>query len=355
MCSIRCPTRQCIASCKLEIIFAATKYFRPTTLNYLLRALLLVSNYGTQPSSSIQVFSPSVLNEDAAVFCLDRLCDVLEKNAARLSDPHLKLWSTLYDHFFLAISHAPAEPTFYMERLVVNILRFSVRLIHSNTNNNAVTTNEINTGVTLTTSHCIQLLSLLLALSSVTLYQLHSRITAGLQIFLQTHGESIKEKKSWEIIGRLLLTFKGHPQASTAAFSVFTYCIENHSTAETYTVFLGLLYQFGQKSTATSTASSSTSAAGRRSVPVAPSAPPISGLVILDVAMKLHTKLSTPAMEQSINAASNDQLSREKMKVDLWLASVQQFCLACRDRYADLHTRTGIHTPIHIDRHQMVS
>ena len=166
--------RDVISSCRIEGIFTSSKFFRPASLSCLLRSLLQVSSFATQPTSTLSLFSPTVLNEEAAVFCLERFSEVIEKNQTRLADPSLKLWTTLYDHLYSAITHAPPEPTYYIERLVVNLLRFSVRLLH--TSDPSVT------------SHCIQLLSLLLALSPSTLHSLASRIVAGLQIFIQTQG-----------------------------------------------------------------------------------------------------------------------------------------------------------------------
>ena len=270
--------RDVIASCSVESLFVSSKFFRPASLSCLLRSLLQVSSFATQPSSLLSLFSPVVLHEEAAVFCLERFSEVIERNQTRLSDPALKLWSTLYDHFFSAITHAPPEPTYYIERLVVNLLRFSVRLLH--TSDPSVT------------SHCIQLLSLLLALSPSTLHVLASRIVAGLQIFLQTQGEALKDRKSWEIIGRLLLTFRGESQQGLAstAFATFMLCLDNFVTLNTFPVFLAFLYQW-------------TSPVERRAK--SPHAAAVNGVddraavsprLVLDGALKLHQKIATPAV-----------------------------------------------------------
>ena len=306
-----------IASCKLDTLFASSKYFRPASLACLLRALLLVSSFATQPSSNTSIFSPLTLSEEAAVLCLELLATVVEKNQQRLSEPTLKLWPTLYDHLYLAVTHAPPEPTFYIERLVVNILRFSVRLFHGSDPSSA--------------SHCIQLLSLMLALSQSTLHVLGSRVVAGLQIFIQTRGDALLDTKSWEVLGRLLLTYRADSDASVvnAAFGAWLLCIDNYVSVESFGLFLSLLYQWmGQgladnKSALSRQQQKSSRGSG------------IPARQVLDAAIRLHAKLASPAIEQGL-AALAEGGAREKIRVDLWLLSVQQLCIACKDRRADV-------------------
>ncbi len=50
---------------------------------------------------------------------------------SRLDDPSIGLWSSVHEHLESSIAHASSEPTFYIERLVVNMLRFSVRLVYT--------------------------------------------------------------------------------------------------------------------------------------------------------------------------------------------------------------------------------
>ena len=316
--------RAVIASCNIDGIFSASKYFRPASLTCLLRALLQVSASATHPaSSSILIFSPHVLNEEAAVFCLERFSDVIEKNQTRLSDAQLKLWPTLYEHLFSAITHAPPEPTFYIERLVVNILRFSVRLLH--TSDPAVT------------SHCIQLLSVLLALSPPTLLKLGSRIVAGLHIFLQTQGDAVKERKSWEIIGRLLLTFRAEKRGGVAAsaWAAFILCIDNWTSVDTFPLFLHFLYQFADQT-------DSRTAAEAKGV--------VTPAMVLDCAIRLHNRIGSAAMEAELTALPEGS-AREKARVDLWLSSVQQICISCRDRSAARPRSRSSHAAPNLSAH----
>ena len=323
--------RDVIAGCRIDAVFAASKFFRPASLSCLLRSLLQVSSFATQPTSTLSLFSPTVLNEEAAVFALERFSEVIERNQTRLADPTLKLWSTLYDHFFSAITHAPVEPTYYIERLVVNVLRFSVRLLH--TSDPSVT------------SHCIQLLSLLLALSPPTLHSLASRIVAGLSIFLQTQGEALKDRKSWEIIGRLLLTFRGERQGGVAAsaFATFVLCIDNYTTLDTFPTFLSILYQWtsppptprGRKAQRGGGAGGGGGAADITAQSTADQGA-ITPRLVLDSAMRLHSKIASPSVETGLLSLGEGSSAREKARVDLWLSSIQQLCISCKDPRPDV-------------------
>jgi hypothetical protein len=96
---------------------------------------------------------------------------VVEKNQSRLEDDSLPLMSTIVHHFENAIKKGPSEPNFYLERIVVNILRFSVRLIH----------------VEETTEPLIRVLSQLPLMSPSSLHTFAHRIAAGTSIFIKVH------------------------------------------------------------------------------------------------------------------------------------------------------------------------
>lgn len=329
---------QVIASCKLDSLFASSKYFRPASLTCLLRALLLVSSFATQPSSNTSIFSPLTLSEEAAVLCLELLATVIEKNQQRLADPTLKLWPTLYDHLYSAVTHAPPEPTYYIERLVVNILRFSVRLFHGNDPSSA--------------SHCIQLLSLLLALSHSTLHALGSRVVAGLHIFIQTRGDGLLDNKSWEVLGRLLLSYRADSDQSvvSAAFSTWQLCIDNYVSVESFPLFLSLLYQWIGQAAADN--SSRKAYASRQQQKSQRDGSAVAARQVLDSAVRLHGKLASPAIEQGL-AVLAEGSAREKVRVDLWLSSVQQLCIACKDQRADVRRHAmeclqkSVYPPLH--------
>lgn len=71
----------CARYCKVSVI--------PVSQHKSLRAP--VSSYGTTPSMPIEVFNRTILSEEAAVFCLERLSDIVEKNQVRVDSLELCL------------------------------------------------------------------------------------------------------------------------------------------------------------------------------------------------------------------------------------------------------------------------
>jgi len=111
--------RDVMDQCRIMDIFAGTKFFRPQPLTHMIRALVLVSAFASKslsvpkPPVAIESFGEPILDEESAVFCLERLSDIIEKNQGRLDDSNIKLWPTLHHHFDLAVSRAPGS-TFYL-------------------------------------------------------------------------------------------------------------------------------------------------------------------------------------------------------------------------------------------------
>jgi hypothetical protein len=355
--------KEIISLCNIPQLFEDSKYFRASTLAHLVRSLIVVSSAGTKSVSSVSLnsYSPHILHEESAVFCLERLADVIEKNQARLnheqqiqaelnannlSNPiatpaspatavtpappstntnsatsSLHLWSTIAQHFELSIANVRNDPacTFYIERLVVNLLRFSVRLVYSAE----------------TTSQLIALLALLLQLPKATFSALGQRIIAGTSLFLQTHGESIRSIREWEIVLSLLGQFKHHQLSAHAAFTTFVYAVDNHANMDTFAPLVAHLTRFMQP------------AEGDQGfMPVAPEA-------VISLLLKLHGKLATLSVPEPLPPTTNPpsnlstqlhnesisqrallspaqiakkQQERERMRTDLWLGSVQNFC-----------------------------
>jgi len=62
----------------------------------------------------------------AAIFCLERLTDIVERNMNRLEI----IWPLVKKHFEDIISNPQfTHPTYYTERAVVNLLRICVMLL----------------------------------------------------------------------------------------------------------------------------------------------------------------------------------------------------------------------------------
>jgi hypothetical protein len=158
--------RDCISACQLSELFVSIgKYLNPSALSYLLRALMLVSSFGTSrtPAAVIDVFHRKVINEEAAVFALERVAAIFEKriqtslkpvNPSRASsltdlkaaaassnqkaattqkqpsaagaaqpstpaDRALAYWAQFEAHFESALKNCKPQPTFYMGKTAV--------------------------------------------------------------------------------------------------------------------------------------------------------------------------------------------------------------------------------------------
>src|SRR6185437_5087261 len=84
-------SREVMSLCAIPQLFEESRHFRPATLAHLVRALMLISSAGTKSLASSSValsnYSSEILHEESAVFCLERLADVIEKNQSRLNTP----------------------------------------------------------------------------------------------------------------------------------------------------------------------------------------------------------------------------------------------------------------------------
>ena len=105
-------------------------------------------------------------------------------------------------------------------------------------------------------------------------------------------------------------------------------CVDNYTTVDTFPVFLSFLYQW----TSPHPLPRAPRTAARPNAPLpSPRAPqPVTLRMVLEGAMKLHSKLSSPAVEAGLTSASDSPSGREKLRVDLWLASIQQLCVTVK-------------------------
>lgn len=311
---------ECIDRCEINSVFAATKYFQPGPLVSLIRALILVSTHGNGTDDSTissEVFSVKILDQEAAVFCLERLSDVVEKNQSRMDDDGIKLWNIIQDHFATALKEAGDKPNYYLERVVVNLLRFSVRLLlHP----------EVTCG------RMINLFSLLADLSPVCLKAFGSRITAGVLIFLETHAEHISSVEGWKTIFVVLLKFRDNPRVANSAFQTLNFVIDTHVSFASFAPVLQTLLEFIKPTDDVNAWQ------------------PVNPLAVLDSLLSLHRKLDD--LGQKISVLNVDGLEgdvgrlqkmeferKEAERTDLWLYSLQGFCNLCGDSRPEVRRR----------------
>lgn len=305
--------KECVNGFEIAAIFNATKYFQPASLSSLFRALVTFTTFGNKPGEDVPLpegVSPLLLTEENAVFCLERLVDVLEKNQARMEDASVSLWPIIQEVFRAALTR-PVEPTFFLERVVVNLLRLPMRLLlHPE----------------VTCERMVSLHSLLGSLSPNALHVFGTRITAGVLVFLETHAEHITTTEAWDSILGLLVKFKDHTQAANSAFQALVFVVENHVGFVNFGSLRRALLVCAQ--------------------PAADGAAwqPLSFVIVCDALLKLHSKIQvlnqqvaqlyadTGLQGEALMQRRREVERREKEKNDHWLHSLSGFCGLCVDR-----------------------
>jgi brefeldin A-resistance guanine nucleotide exchange factor 1 len=294
--------KACVEACDISGVFTASKHYEIGSLKALMRALLLVSSHGSGAQSlSSEVFSPAVLDQEAAVFCLERITDVLAHNQTRSADEVAPLWATVHDHFSLALASGTGDATFYLERVVVNLLlHFPVRLLRDPAR---------------TCAHVMGLLTCLQTLSPQCHNALGTRVVAGLQIFLETHAEHITTSEQWKSLLDLLLQYRGHTHASNSAFKSMEFVTENQLTFESFVPLVTAYINFAQ--------------------PLEQVWQPVGPPAVLDGLLRLYTKLTVlgvPVEGEGVRAVSKrEQDALAARRTDLWLFTLQCLCQVCGD------------------------
>jgi len=353
--SFAARARECVNGFEIPAIFNATKYFQPASLSSLFRALVTYTTFenksgdksgeDVQPEGVVSL----LLTEESAVFCFERLVDVLEKNQARMEDASVSLWPIMQEVFCTALTR-PVEPTFFLERVVVNLLRY-LALFHLFFDVDVcvccvcvvyVCTCGVERGreekrlsrlpmrlllhPEVTCERMVSLLSLLGNLSPNALHVFGTRITAGVLVFLETHAEHITTTEAWDSILGLLIKFKDHTQAANSAFQALVFVVENYVGFVNFGSLRRALLACAQ--------------------PAADGAAwqPLSFMVVCDALLKLHSKIQVlnqqVAQLYADTGLQGDALAqrrreverREKEKNDHWLHSISGFCGLCVDR-----------------------
>eukprot|EP00474_Spongospora_subterranea_P009548 CRZ10006.1 hypothetical protein [Spongospora subterranea] len=122
--------REAVSSCNIDQVFFMHRraVSHPDSLQHLVRTLIALSAnpFSADPSAAcnLENFDMDVLNEDSAVFCLERLSNIVDNNAELLIEKDI--WSIIFQHFKAILASVTSEPSFYMERIIVNLLRLCV-------------------------------------------------------------------------------------------------------------------------------------------------------------------------------------------------------------------------------------
>eukprot|EP01083_Nonionella_stella_P042528 114846_1 len=298
-----------VADCNVQSIFEGAKHLQPRALTHLTRTLIAAANNQAVDRLTSAGFSAQVLNDEAAVFCLERLFDVVERNVGRL---HV-IWPLVKSHFELIVSQPHgAYPNYFMERVVVVLIRLCSMILI----NEKITTNMW--------ADIIAFLGLLAKLDDNMIEAFGDRITAGLSFLLKTDktdSRCFSSGSDWSAVMSLLERCSSIPKAAFGAFETVECIVDNCVTAENFLPCLHALVSF-----LGSPSDPSAHALTRESR-------------VLEVMLNLHCKLGS--IESSLTETnSNGAVEANKMHpsaevsslvTDLWIQTIDMFCRLARD------------------------
>ncbi|TPX32616.1 hypothetical protein SmJEL517_g04294 [Synchytrium microbalum] len=210
----RC-TLECIRSCRVEDLFADSRYLEDEALVSLVTTLIEASKSekisslrksrsapsepGSPPGVSSSLTPAVVKYHAASIFFLELLIKILIQNRDRLS----VVWPVTLSYFTSVLEAAPQglDPVM-LERSVVGLLRLACRLVHKEDMASTV----------------FQTLDLLRSVPAESLYGVLDHTTAGLLVLIQTDYSIFTRYSKWETILSLLTMASTHPEASKYAF-----------------------------------------------------------------------------------------------------------------------------------------
>lgn len=238
-----------ISSLSISSLFMSTRHFNVRSLTHLVSNLVLITTYSSGYYSRIgkvgsDTLSPSLCNEVTAVFCLERLMEVLSVNTK--DDRTRIVWNPLNQFFEMILSSYKAvnlspdnmledltiqaipafisgilsnsdqsgignittpgtvEPTYFLERVIVNLFRVSFKFLSKGEN----------------VSDICKLFGFLLNWPSTLYESFGQRIIAGTQELLKQCSTMLKSSEEWKLIAALLAKFSKHRTLRVAAWEV---------------------------------------------------------------------------------------------------------------------------------------
>eukprot|EP00742_Colponemidia_sp_Colp-10_P009616 GILJ01010503.1.p1 GENE.GILJ01010503.1~~GILJ01010503.1.p1 ORF type:complete len:1514 (+),score=239.29 GILJ01010503.1:28-4569(+) len=186
-----------VAECHIEELFSDTRHLVIESLIEQIKALILAS----LPSGSSHTQGSYHHDQFSAVFCLELLTNMTIANEHRIN----LIWPLVAAHFERILT-ASSSLTLHLERVVVNLLRLCIRLIHRE---------ELGPSL-------FSALELMCRLSDDMLFQLADRIAAGLAVLVNMSSGSTRALPGWQVVLNLLSRFAHHPTAATAGFEALT-------------------------------------------------------------------------------------------------------------------------------------
>lgn len=290
----RSIARECILSCHIEEMFSNCATLDDESLLQLIHILILVSSHCSNSVEEpplhvvgISGFSDTVLTESSAVFCVERLSEIVEHNASRL---HL-YWPILKTHFEYILTHCVSKPTFYLERIIVNLMQLGILLVDS-------FRPEL--------VDIMQLIERLLDLPADVISQFASRVISGLCLMLKmTNGKALSHYQCWSTI-LVMLQRLALLQPSSCVIDALEHLARNHITVENWRQTFDTLVVLIQNRRITSE---------------------INSQKMFEILLQVHSRIKLFATWCKKGSTG---LSKEDLK-SLWLYSVEGFCKLSHD------------------------
>ncbi|TPX41417.1 hypothetical protein SeMB42_g05585 [Synchytrium endobioticum] len=205
----RC-TLECIRSCRVEDLFADSRYLEDEALVSLVKTLKeaskqerIASVRKSKGSPASDCSSPPLPNETpmkyhaASIFFLEQLVNILIQNRDRLS----VVWPVAVP-YFMSMLESPSLDPVLLERAVVGVLRLATRLVHKE-----------DMGATV-----LQSLHLLRSIPLDSVQAIAVHLMAGLLVLIKTDNSIFSRNSSWDGILPLLTMAATHPEAARYAF-----------------------------------------------------------------------------------------------------------------------------------------
>ncbi|CAI5458647.1 unnamed protein product [Closterium sp. Yama58-4] len=229
--------------CRIEAIFADSKFLQADSLLHLAKALIWAASSGRPLRGGSGVVGASTADEeDTAVFCLSLLVAVTLTNRDRI----LLLWPAVADHLAAVVETATA-PTPLVEKAVFGLLRLCRRLVPYKED---------------VADELLRSLHLILRLDARLADVLCERITKELLLLVQAHAAAaaaataaatataagfpssfpaspgslsresghIRSAAAWRTLCSLLAVAARHPDAAAAGFEALRFAMDDGST-----------------------------------------------------------------------------------------------------------------------------
>ncbi|KAL8471632.1 hypothetical protein ACS0TY_029041 [Phlomoides rotata] len=214
-------TLHTIQNCRIDSIFAESKFLQAESLSQLVRALVVAAGRPLKGNHSLE-------DEDTAVFCLELLIAITLNNRDRI----MLLWQNVYEHIANVVQ-STVMPCALVEKAVFGLLRICQRLLPYKEN---------------LTDELLKSLQLILKLDARVADAYCEQITQEVMHLVKANAMQIRSHMGWRTIISLLSITARHPEASEAGFETLSYIMSEgaHLSPANYVLCVNAARQFAE-------------------------------------------------------------------------------------------------------------